>query len=240
MNILIEAENLASCTPATISRCGMIYMQDEQISIKSLFNKWLKTLPDTLEENLFEIENMCHWFFPEILTLMKPNNMIYPCSQKWLLLNFTRLFDSLIFDYHNDKYNNVNQMAFSAFDGDKDNPANKSSKFEQNKKVPMTCFADIESRYLNSVNYKNLWIEAFFIFSLVWTFGYILKPHVLKEFNRIVKKKIIGNMDELATVAQLKSKLKNDHMKKYQEFEPSPDFIELKRPPYFLLPFPKE
>jgi dynein heavy chain len=34
MNILIEAENLISCTPATISRCGMIYMQDEQISVK--------------------------------------------------------------------------------------------------------------------------------------------------------------------------------------------------------------
>lgn len=29
-------------------------------------------------------------------------------------------------------------------------------------------------------------------------------------------------------------------MKKYQEFEPSPDFIELTRPPYFLLPFPSE
>jgi hypothetical protein len=32
MNILIEAENLSSCTPATISRCGMLYMQEEQIS----------------------------------------------------------------------------------------------------------------------------------------------------------------------------------------------------------------
>lgn len=32
MNILIEAENLSSCTPATISRCGMIYMQEEYIS----------------------------------------------------------------------------------------------------------------------------------------------------------------------------------------------------------------
>jgi hypothetical protein len=32
MNILIEAENLSSCTPATISRCGMLYMQEENIS----------------------------------------------------------------------------------------------------------------------------------------------------------------------------------------------------------------
>ena len=32
MSILIEAENLSSCTPATISRWGMIYMQEEHIS----------------------------------------------------------------------------------------------------------------------------------------------------------------------------------------------------------------
>jgi hypothetical protein len=51
---------------------------------------------------------------------------------------------------------------------------------------------------------NNIWIEAFFIFSMIWSFGYILKPHMLKEFNRIVKKKIGGNKDELATVAQLK------------------------------------
>ena len=240
MNILIEAENLSSCTPATISRCGMIYMQEENISVKALFNKWLKTLPDTIEENLFEIENMCQWFFPEILNLMKPNNLMYPCSHKWLVLNFTRLFDALIRDYHNEKYNNINQNAFNVFDGQKEAGSSKAANFEKNKKTPLVSFADIESRYLNSINYKNLWIEAFFVFSLVWSFGYMLKPHLLKDFNRIIKKKIIGNKEELPTVAQLKSKLRNDHVKRYQEFEPSPDFIELKRPPYFLLPFPNE
>lgn len=67
----------------------------------------------------------------------------------------------------------------------------------------MTSFADSESRFLNSINYKNFWVEAFFIFSLVWTFGYILKPHVLKEFNRIIKRKITGNIDEIGTAAQM-------------------------------------
>ena len=81
----------------------MIYMQEENISVKALFNKWLKTLPDIIEENFFEIENICQWFFPEILNLMKPNNLMYPCSHKWLVLDFTRLFDALIKDYHNEK-----------------------------------------------------------------------------------------------------------------------------------------
>ena len=29
MNIMIEAEDLSNCTPATISSCSMIYMQDD-------------------------------------------------------------------------------------------------------------------------------------------------------------------------------------------------------------------
>ena len=48
---------------------------------------------------------------------MKPNNLMFPCSHKWLVLNFTRLFDALIKDYHNEKYNNINQNTFNVFDG---------------------------------------------------------------------------------------------------------------------------
>lgn len=112
---------------------------------------------------------------------------------------------------------------------------------DKTKKEPMISFADSESRFLNSINYKKLWIEAFFIFSMVWTFGYILKPHVLKEFNRIMKRKISGTIDEVASVDQMRNKLKEQqNIKRYNEFELSADFIELIRPPYFLLPFPQE
>jgi len=107
----------------------------------------MKTLPDSIEENLFEIENMCHWFFPDVLNLMKPNNMIYSCSHKWLILNFTRLFDSLIKDYY------TNQDSFKLFENEKDS-AGKAGKFDKNRRVPLVSFADIESRYLNSVNYN--------------------------------------------------------------------------------------
>lgn len=142
--------------------------------------------------------------------------------------------------HYSELYSNPNQDTYNLFGAQKDSGL-KVNKFDKGKKVSMVAFADIESRFLNSVNYKNLWIEAFFIFSMVWTFGCILKPHVMKEFNRIIKKKIQGNKDEIATVAQLRSKLRNEHnMKRYQDFEPSADFKELPRPPYFLVPFPHE
>jgi dynein heavy chain len=67
MTIIIEAEDLTNCTPATISRCGMIYMKDEIIPIKAHFNKWLKSLPSSLEECIPELDNLCNYFLPDII-----------------------------------------------------------------------------------------------------------------------------------------------------------------------------
>jgi len=36
-------------------------------------------------------------------------------------------------------------------------------------------FAEIDNWFINSIWYKYVWIEAFFVFSVVWSFGPVLK-----------------------------------------------------------------
>ena len=67
MTIVIEAEDLTNCTPATISRCGMIYMKDDIIPLKAIINKWIKSLPTFLEECFPELDALCNYFIPDIL-----------------------------------------------------------------------------------------------------------------------------------------------------------------------------
>lgn len=67
MTIVIEAEDLTNCTPATISRCAMIYMKDDIIPLKAIINRWIKTLPSFLEDCCPEIDLLCNYFIPEIL-----------------------------------------------------------------------------------------------------------------------------------------------------------------------------
>ena len=77
MTIIIEAEDLSNCTPATISRCGMIYMKDEIIPLKALLNKWIKSLPPFLEDLASDIDQMCNYFIPEILeNFIHQNNLV--------------------------------------------------------------------------------------------------------------------------------------------------------------------
>ena len=45
MTVILEAEDLTNSTPATISRCGMIYLRDEILPLKGIVNQWLNKLP---------------------------------------------------------------------------------------------------------------------------------------------------------------------------------------------------
>ena len=36
--------------------------------------------------------------------------MIYPVTQSWAIMNFIRIFDSLIFDYRNEKYSDQRSL----------------------------------------------------------------------------------------------------------------------------------
>lgn len=44
MNFIFETDNLQFASPATVSRMGMIYMNDEDININSIILKWTKKL----------------------------------------------------------------------------------------------------------------------------------------------------------------------------------------------------
>ena len=52
-----------------------------------------------------------------------------------------------------------------------------------------------------------MWIQSFFLFSLVWSLGSILKINLRKEFDRQLRAKIFSNTNDISTIAQLKNKI---------------------------------
>ena len=49
MTIMFEVEDLNEASPATVSRCGMVYLIPEQLGWKFLINPWLNNLPPNLK-----------------------------------------------------------------------------------------------------------------------------------------------------------------------------------------------
>lgn len=45
---MFEVQDLAVASPATVSRCGMVYLEPRNIGLQPFVNCWVKELPESI------------------------------------------------------------------------------------------------------------------------------------------------------------------------------------------------
>ena len=76
MTIMFEVEDLAVASPATVSRCGMVYMEPEALGNEPLIKSWINTLPKTfaLRKTLLPmLESLFNKYLSIMLKFMRKN-----------------------------------------------------------------------------------------------------------------------------------------------------------------------
>lgn len=63
VNFIFETSDLSYASPATVSRMGMIFLNNEDISIKSIVNKWVKKQRENLQ---IKLENWINQYFYKV------------------------------------------------------------------------------------------------------------------------------------------------------------------------------
>ncbi|XP_071879956.1 dynein axonemal heavy chain 3 isoform X2 [Anas platyrhynchos] len=98
MSLIFEPADLEEASPATVSRCGMIYMDPQQLGWKPLKDSYMNTLPPNLQEEHRELVNdMFMWLVEPCLEFIHHNcKAIVQTSSIHLTYSLMKLYTCLL------------------------------------------------------------------------------------------------------------------------------------------------
>ncbi|XP_043259684.1 dynein axonemal heavy chain 1-like [Colletes gigas] len=70
MTMMFEVADLRVASPATVSRCGMVYLEPEGLGLEPIINCWLKSLPRNMSNHVDRIDELTgHYLLPGLKVL---------------------------------------------------------------------------------------------------------------------------------------------------------------------------
>ncbi|XP_036144833.1 dynein heavy chain 3, axonemal isoform X1 [Monomorium pharaonis] len=98
MNMFFEPADLEHASPATVSRCGMIYMEPSQLGWQPIFESYKKHLREKLLVEQYElIVELIEWLTVPILRFIRYNCKTFiDTSEIHMFLSFTRVFSMML------------------------------------------------------------------------------------------------------------------------------------------------
>ncbi|XP_066592221.1 dynein axonemal heavy chain 7-like [Prorops nasuta] len=160
-NLIFEPMDLEAASPATVSRCGMIYMEPSALGWEPLLRSWIAALPSVFTDWLknYVLESLFRRFCRPLFHLLRRGGVkeMCPMPDSNLIRSITYLLDCFINDYRIDD--------------------------EEAAKNPLQ-FAPDEER-VQKIDELSLraQIEGSFFFSCIWAMGGTLEPKYRAKFN---------------------------------------------------------
>ena len=93
VSLLFEVESLSTASPATVSRCGMIFTDYENLGWRPSFDSWLQLRED--KSSIEQIKRLAEKYLPQLLQFRRNCSQIVPVPESAVIKSFCTLFDSV-------------------------------------------------------------------------------------------------------------------------------------------------
>lgn len=95
MNMIFEVQDLAVASPATVSRCGMVYVQPSLLGWRPLLDSWFATLPVSYIQHQDIITALAEWLLPPCLRLVtRVLHQPVTVQEQTLVTSLLKLFEA--------------------------------------------------------------------------------------------------------------------------------------------------
>ena len=117
MNMIFEVADLAVASPATVSRCGMVYVQPSLLGWRPLMLSWLTTLPAAIgEARRAQLVAMFDWLVPPCLRVAtKECKMPQPMQDLNLVQSLMSLYDCMLDDFRDGRTEGMNENVLNVW-----------------------------------------------------------------------------------------------------------------------------
>eukprot|EP00062_Callorhinchus_milii_P022724 gi/632980863/ref/XP_007907272.1/ PREDICTED: dynein heavy chain 3, axonemal-like [Callorhinchus milii] len=170
-NIIFEVLDLEQASPATVSRCGMIYMEPMNLGWEPLVQSWLDTkLPGKLmAEQKHLVQTLCDWLLPPCFDFVhKRCKCVVQSSPMHLTASMLKVYESLLQD-----------ISFSEDQGEQEEDMFHTVQVTDHKR-----FSAIKHKQMEEITHT---LVAYGFFSIVWSIGGILDPSSKQSFSDFFK-----------------------------------------------------
>jgi len=180
-SLIFEPADLEAASPATVSRCGMIYMEPSQLGVEPIITSWLESkVPNGCsDKQISMLGYLINWLVPPILDYVRRNGKFFlPMSDSHITSAILKLYESFLLDFWIDESETKVKVR-----ADEEEEAPKSE--------------------LHSDKYTNH-LQMLFQFSLVWAAGSILKYESRPGFDEFFRTLCSGTKVEHPRPPELK------------------------------------
>ncbi|XP_046853910.1 dynein axonemal heavy chain 12-like isoform X2 [Xenia sp. Carnegie-2017] len=98
MSLIFECRDLSQASPATVSRCGMIYLEPSALGWNPILKSWLNTMPESYGKDFrILVDALFQWIVPPCLTFVRKQCKEYlPTSDSNLANSLMNLVEILM------------------------------------------------------------------------------------------------------------------------------------------------